>query len=61
MKEIYGFGRKFWVCREFRFGRNGFAVMLFAAGVGVNVLVLVVRGGCEVLFDFVDLCLIFGF
>ena len=35
--------------------------MLFAAGVGVNVLVLVVRGGCGVLFDFVDLCLIFGF
>ncbi len=29
VKEIYGFGRKFWVCREFGFGRNGFAVMLW--------------------------------
>jgi hypothetical protein len=53
VKEIYGFGRKFWVCHEFRFGRNGFVmmlgwavVMLFATGVDVDVLVLVVRDGC---------------
>jgi hypothetical protein len=36
-------------------------VMLFAAGVGVGVLVLVVHDGCGFVFDFVDLCLICGF